>query len=32
VSFYTQAKVVTSRWPHVTDATGAVTLAFPTAG
>jgi malonate-semialdehyde dehydrogenase (acetylating) / methylmalonate-semialdehyde dehydrogenase len=32
VSFYTQAKVVTSRWPHVTDATGAVTLAFPTSG
>ncbi|HEX7187508.1 MAG TPA: CoA-acylating methylmalonate-semialdehyde dehydrogenase [Actinomycetes bacterium] len=29
VSFYTQAKVVTSRWPHVTDATGAA-LAFPT--
>ena len=29
VSFYTQAKVVTSRWPHVTDATGAATLAFP---
>ncbi len=30
VGFYTQAKVVTSRWPHVTDATGAATLAFPT--
>jgi len=30
VSFYTQAKVVTSRWPHVHDATGAH-LNFPTA-
>ena len=30
VSFYTRAKVVTSRWPHVTDATGAA-LSFPTA-
>jgi malonate-semialdehyde dehydrogenase (acetylating)/methylmalonate-semialdehyde dehydrogenase len=29
VSFYTQAKVVTSRWPHVTDPTGAH-LSFPT--
>lgn len=29
VGFYTQAKVVTSRWPHVHDATGAQ-LNFPT--
>jgi malonate-semialdehyde dehydrogenase (acetylating) / methylmalonate-semialdehyde dehydrogenase len=30
VGFYTRAKVVTSRWPHVHDATGAQ-LNFPTA-
>jgi malonate-semialdehyde dehydrogenase (acetylating)/methylmalonate-semialdehyde dehydrogenase len=30
VGFYTRAKVVTSRWPHVHDATGAH-LNFPTA-
>jgi len=30
VSFYTQAKVVTSRWPHVAEASGAH-LNFPTA-
>ena len=30
VSFYTQAKVVTSRWPHVTDATTGAALSFPT--
>jgi malonate-semialdehyde dehydrogenase (acetylating) / methylmalonate-semialdehyde dehydrogenase len=30
VGFYTRAKVVTSRWPHVHDATGAE-LNFPTA-
>jgi malonate-semialdehyde dehydrogenase (acetylating)/methylmalonate-semialdehyde dehydrogenase len=30
VGFYTRAKVVTSRWPNVHDATGAV-LNFPTA-
>ena len=29
VSFYTRGKVVTSRWPHVHDATGAQ-LSFPT--
>jgi malonate-semialdehyde dehydrogenase (acetylating)/methylmalonate-semialdehyde dehydrogenase len=29
ISFYTQAKVVTSRWPHVSDATGAA-MSFPT--
>jgi malonate-semialdehyde dehydrogenase (acetylating)/methylmalonate-semialdehyde dehydrogenase len=30
VSFYTQAKVVTSRWPHVSDATSGAALSFPT--
>jgi malonate-semialdehyde dehydrogenase (acetylating) / methylmalonate-semialdehyde dehydrogenase len=30
VGFYTRAKVVTSRWPHADDATGAP-LHFPTA-
>ncbi len=30
VSFYTQAKVVTSRWPHVSDTGTGAALSFPT--